>query len=229
MAFQLQSNTKLVVTLPELFNSLSKSWQSALKDEEQKINAIENHLTSVSYIPEFAQIFAALSVEPELIKVVLLGQDPYPNPEHAMGLSFSVPQGVTPLPASLKNIFKELKEDLGVENTSGDLSSWRDQGVLLLNRVLTTSPRESLSHGNVGWEIVTEKIVSIAAEVDPIAILWGNKAQEVAGYFSQDKTITSAHPSPLSSYRGFLGSKPFSKVNEILITEGKVPINWQTH
>lgn len=215
--------------LPELFDSLPQSWQSLLQSEKPHFATAENFLNQREFIPSKADIFKALEVEPERIRVVILGQDPYPNPAHAMGLSFSVPKSISSLPTSLRNIFKELEDDLGVSNSSGDLSHWRDQGVLLLNRILTTNPHSSLAHAGIGWEEITKRIVERAAEQKAIAVLWGRKAQELASLFPENSVISSSHPSPLSAYRGFFGSKPFSKVNSLLEDTNHQPIDWRTH
>ena len=160
-------------------------------------------------------------------KVLILGQDPYPNPKYASGLAFSISASEVNFPPSLKNIFRELKTDMGVDApTSGDLSPWSDQGVVLLNRTLTCRSGESNSHLESGWRAFTEICVAKIAELGAIAILWGNNAQECSSYFHPDRLITSPHPSPLSAHRGFFGSKPFSRANEALIAAGCAPIDW---
>ena len=160
------------------------------------------------------------------VKVVIVGQDPYPNPKYAMGLAFSIPVGVTPLPKSLQNIFTELNNDLSIDRSNGDLSDWASQGVLLLNRSLTVEPGKSDSHSNLGWQDFTEKIIQAAANNGAVAILWGNEAQKVSNLFADVDVFKSAHPSPLSAYRGFFGSKHFSKVNNRLQEKGLTPIKW---
>jgi uracil-DNA glycosylase len=143
-----------------------------------------------------------------------------------MGLAFSVNSDVTPLPSSLRNIFTELENDLGYKRTNGDLSDWNDQGVLLLNRTLTVAPSKSGSHEKLKWHLLTEKVVQHVAENNAVGLLWGNQAITLKKYFAEQSVITSAHPSPLSSYRGFFGSKPFSTVNFKLIEKGLTPIKW---
>jgi len=214
--------------MSDLFETLSPSWRVALSHIEDEIESISAFLDSHPHIPSKEKIFAAISKNPNDIKVIILGQDPYPNPSHATGLSFSVPSSITPLPASLKNIFKELQSDLGVINTDGDLSSWKDQGVLLLNTILTTNPNSKLSHGLLGWQAITHEIVKATLPNNPVAILWGNSALKLSHLFDPSHTITSSHPSPLSARHSFFGSKPFSRTNQILITINKPPINWQT-
>jgi uracil-DNA glycosylase len=216
-------------TLHELFDLIPPSWKSELGSQASNLHSISHHLLGTSYIPQREEIFACLKLPPSQIRVVIIGQDPYPNREHAMGLAFSVRSGVKPLPASMRNIFTELYEDVGIANQSGDLKSWCDQGVLLINRILTTVPESSLSHSGIGWEEFTDKIIQICSASDPVAILWGKKAQELSHYFDSRKTISSAHPSPLSAYRGFFGSKPFSRTNEILLASGRPVIDWRTY
>jgi uracil-DNA glycosylase len=143
-----------------------------------------------------------------------------------MGLAFSVPSTVSKLPPSLLNIFKELKSDLGVNRSNGDLSDWNDQGVMLLNRILTIGKAGERSHVGLGWEIFTGKVIKILAERGVKAILWGKQAQNFEEVFQEKNFISSAHPSPLSAYRGFFGSKPFSAINILLKEEGLNPINW---
>lgn len=166
------------------------------------------------------------------VKVVILGQDPYPTPGHAMGLAFSVEENVLPLPKSLLNIYKELLDDLGVDNFhSGNLESWAKQGVLLLNAVLTVEAGLANSHQNQGWEQLTDKIIATLSRLQPglVFVLWGKNAQQKRVLIDEAKhlVIADPHPSPLSAYRGFFGSKPFSKINNQLISQGKSPINWQ--
>ena len=217
---------------------LHNSWNNILGDEFEKEyytklhNFLVTEYKTKTIFPNMYDIFNALHyTEYQDVKVVILGQDPYHGPNQAHGLSFSVKPGI-PTPPSLKNIFKELHSDLGcyIPN-NGYLKSWADQGVLLLNTVLTVQAGNANSHKNKGWEIFTDKVISVLNDrKDPIIfILWGNNA------ISKKKLITnkqhyilqSAHPSPLSASRGFFGSRPFSKTNEILKQLGKKPIDWQ--
>jgi uracil-DNA glycosylase len=157
--------------------------------------------------------------------VVIFGQDPYPNAEHAMGLAFSVKKNVRKLPASLRNIFAEIKGDVGGgEPVDGDLTYLSEQGVMLLNRGLTLE-LESKKVSPL-WFQFTDEVAKVLGASGAVGIFWGNQAQELVEYFPENKRIVSAHPSPLSAYRGFFGSKPFSKVNYILQSEGKKTINW---
>jgi uracil-DNA glycosylase len=178
------------------------------------------------FLPEARNVFRALELDPDAVKVLIIGQDPYPNPKHAMGLAFSVRREISVLPSSLRNIFTELENDLGYKRVNGDLTDWSEQGVLLLNRTLTVSPFQTGSHEKLNWHLFTEKIVKFLAQRDTIAVLWGNQAMTMGQFFKQENLITSAHPSPLSAYRGFFGSKPFSKVNSKLIAKGIAPIKW---
>lgn len=173
---------------------------------------------------------ALVLTPPEDVKVVILGQDPYPTKGHANGLSFSVNPGVKPLPKSLVNIFKELQDDLGIQRTNGDLSDWARQGVLLLNSVLTVREKIPQSHEGLGWEILTTEIMRHLNQnhVNLVYILWGAPAQLKERYIdpSRNLVLKSSHPSPRAAYRGFFGSKPFSQANKYLTEHGKSPIDW---
>ena len=213
------------------------TWNEILAEEMQKeyyqqLQAfVQKRRAEVRVFPEEKNVFNALELTPfESVKVVILGQDPYHGFGQAHGLSFSVQKGI-PLPPSLKNIYKELQEDIGGElPTEGDLSHWAKQGVLLLNTVLTVEEGNANSHKGMGWERLTNRLIESLNELKHpvIFILWGKPAQD------KEKLITNSnhvilkapHPSPLSAYRGFFGSKPFSKVNDILIQQGQTPIRW---
>ena len=214
------------------------TWNEILADEMQKdyyqeLQAfVQKRRAEVRVFPEEKNVFNALELTPfESVKVVILGQDPYHGFGQAHGLSFSVQKGI-PLPPSLKNIYKELQEDIGGElPTEGDLSHWAKQGVLLLNTVLTVEEGNANSHKGKGWERLTNRLIESLNELKHpvIFILWGKPAQD------KEKLITNLnhvilkapHPSPLSAYRGFFGSKPFSRVNDILIQQGQTPIRWK--
>ena len=185
-----------------------------------------------SILPDSSLWFNGLTAtDLDKVKVVILGQDPYPTPGHAHGLCFSVMPEVKPIPKSLKNIYKELEDDLGVINSNGNLQSWAEQGVLLLNSVLTVEAGNANSHQGKGWEQLTDRIIEVLNEqTSPIVfILWGAYAQKKGSIVNnpQHLVLRSPHPSPLSAYRGFYGSKPFSKANNFLIENDKEPINWQ--
>ena len=210
-----------------LFSQLHPDWQEALSELRGQIDLIDSKLQNSDVAPEYENVMRALSVSIESISVVIIGQDPYPTPGHAHELAFSVSSDITPLPASLRNIFKELESDVGIPvSANGDLSRWVQQGVLLLNRILTTESGYSLKHELLGWQKITNEIARILGQRSVVAILWGKNAQELSHFFDPGLTITSAHPSPLSAYRGFFGSKPFTKCNEILRGYTRPEIQW---
>ena len=211
----------------QLFNQLHPDWQRVLGDLQSKIDSIEIALDECDVTPDFNNIFRALNSPIDSIKVVIFGQDPYPGIGAAQGLAFSTTEQSGKIPASLRNIFIELEKDLGSPlRTQLDLSDWSDQGVVLLNRILTTTVGSSLSHSRLGWEEITDQVAKTLGQRDVVAICWGKSAQQVSHYFQSQWLIESAHPSPLSAYRGFFGSKPFSKTNEILKKQGRQPISW---
>jgi uracil-DNA glycosylase len=182
------------------------------------------------FLPAGERILAALRVPFDAVKVLLVGQDPYPTPGHAIGLSFSVAPGVRPLPRSLVNVFREYQDDLGEPPpTSGDLSPWVDQGVLLLNRCLTVAPGAPASHRGRGWEEVTDVVIDalVARDAPLVAILWGRDARSLAPRLGSIPRVASPHPSPMSADRGFFGSRPFSRTNELLRSQGATPIDWR--
>ena len=216
---------------------LENSWQDLLKDEFSKsyflelTNFVKQEYQKGKVFPPGKYIFNALDSLPvDKVKVVILGQDPYHGDGQAHGLSFSVPDGIEP-PPSLKNIFKELYTDLGIKkNSSGNLSPWVDQGVLLLNSTLTVRAHQAGSHQNKGWEMFTDAIIKNLStkRKNLVFILWGNYAQKKGAFINSNDhlVLKSAHPSPLSAYNGFFGSKPFSKTNSYLDKMGKLKINW---
>ena len=213
------------------------TWNEILAEEMQKdyyqeLQAfVQKRRAEVRVFPEEKNVFNALELTPfESVKVVILGQDPYHGFGQAHGLSFSVQKGI-PLPPSLKNIYKELQEDIGGDlPTEGDLSHWAKQGVLLLNTVLTVEEGNANSHKGMGWERLTNRLIESLNELNHpvIFILWGKPAQDKEKLITNPSHVIlkAPHPSPLSAYRGFFGSKPFSKVNEILIQQGQTPIRW---
>ena len=211
-----------------LFSQLHPDWQEALSELRGQIDLIDSKLNPSDLAPEYENVMRALSTSIESIRVVIIGQDPYPTSGHAHGLAFSVSNSVTPLPASLRNIFKELESDVGIPmSENGDLSRWAAQGVLLLNRILTTESGFSLKHELLGWQEITNEIARTLGQKPVVAILWGKNAQELSHFFDSELTITSPHPSPLSAYRGFFGSKPFSTCNEILRRYRRPEIEWR--
>jgi uracil-DNA glycosylase len=207
------------------FLPVHSSWNSVLDSLASQIEKITESISEVEIAPSVNRIFAACEMDLNRVKCVIIGQDPYPTRGNAHGLAFSVAPEVRALPASLKNIFTELVSDLGVpQPLAGDLSPWQDQGVLLLNRVLTTKVGESNAHTKIGWQEITTQIAQAAASQGAIGVLWGKSAQELSYLFTYK--IESVHPSPLSAYRGFFGSKPFSRVNQELERRGASPIDW---
>ena len=224
--------------LLNITQKLPSLWKSYLAAEFEKDYMLRLHKflqsekdQDKSILPPSSLWFNALTAtDLDQVKVVILGQDPYPTSGHAHGLCFSVMPEVKPIPKSLINIYKELESDLGIMNTNGNLQSWADQGVLLLNSVLTVEAGKANSHQGQGWEQFTDRIIEVLNEqTSPIVfVLWGAYAQKKGKIVnnSHHLVLRSPHPSPLSSYRGFFGSQPFSKINEFLIENGKEPINW---
>jgi len=208
-------------------DQLHPTWAQVMQDLLPLLDEIEARLLDQNFLPSHENVMKALSSNLEDCKVLIVGQDPYPSSEHAMGLSFSVPARVTKIPPTLANIFKELQSDLEVgPPVVGDLTHWHDQGVVMLNRTLTCEEGVSNSHTNLGWNQITDRCAQVLGQRGVIAILWGKNAAELVKFFAKENVITSAHPSPLSAYRGFFGSKPFSKVNRALERDGKAGIMW---
>ncbi|AQX15301.1 uracil-DNA glycosylase [Tessaracoccus lapidicaptus] len=218
-----------------LTDLVAPDWAEALAPVEDRISAMgaflrEELAAGHGYLPAGDHILRAFSLPLADVRVLILGQDPYPTPGHPVGLSFSVAPDVRPLPGSLVNIYRELKSDLGIEPAQhGDLTHWFDQGVLLLNRVLTVRPGAPASHRGKGWEEVTACAVeALAKRGGPlVAILWGRDAQTARPMLGSVPVIASAHPSPLSARNGFYGSRPFSQTNRLLDERGAAPIDWQ--
>ncbi|RRC95921.1 uracil-DNA glycosylase [Schaalia canis] len=212
---------------------IDPGWAHALAPVEERIHELGNMLRAETaagrgYLPAGTDVLRAFTYPLDQVKVLIVGQDPYPTPGHAMGLSFSVAPGVAP-PRSLVNIFTELSADLQIPRpTSGDLSPWAREGVCLLNRVLTVQPGEAGSHRGRGWEDVTAcAIDALVSRGTPlVAILWGRDAQNLAPRLGSTPVIASPHPSPLSASRGFFGSRPFSRANALLAEMGASPVNW---
>lgn len=222
------------------FPPLSQSWQAVIGSELEQdymlnlLVFLQNEQESNKQIlPPKLQWFSALNSTPfEEVKVVILGQDPYPTAGHAHGLCFSVQPNVTPLPKSLLNINKELLSDLNIDNSAnGYLQSWAEQGVLLINAVFTVEAGKANAHQNKGWERFTDAIIQVVSDQKQrcVFILWGNYAQKKGHFIDRDKhlVLEAVHPSPLSAYRGFFGSQPFSKTNIYLEKNGLKPIDWR--
>jgi uracil-DNA glycosylase len=218
--------------LPDLVEA---GWASALAPVADDIAVIGDRLREEvaagrGYLPAGEQVLRAFTTPFDDVRVLIVGQDPYPTPGHPIGLSFAVERQVRPLPRSLANIYRELDDDLGIPPAEhGDLTAWSDRGVMLLNRVLTVRPGEPGSHRGLGWERVTDAAIrALAARGGPlVAVLWGRQAATVRPLLAGVPVVESAHPSPLSASRGFFGSKPFSETNRLLQEQGAAAMNWR--
>jgi uracil-DNA glycosylase len=223
-----------VPTTRALTDLVHPSWGPALAPVTAQVAALGAFLRAErqagrGYLPAGDQVLRAFAQPMDEVRVLIVGQDPYPTPGHAVGLAFSVPPSVHPLPRSLQNIFQELEADLGVPRPrNGDLSRWADRGVLLLNRVLTVGPGGSSSHRGKGWEVVTEQAISALSDrgTPLVALLWGREAQALERSLGKVPCLKSPHPSPLSARTGFFGSRPFSRANDLLRQQGADPIDW---
>jgi uracil-DNA glycosylase len=226
------------------------SWAHALSPVQPQLTEIAGFLETETasgavVLPEAHNIMRVFSMPVDSVRVLIVGQDPYPTPGHAIGLSFAVDPKVRPLPRSLANIFAELKSDIGEHLSStgqrpasfgaevgsylgADLSAWTRQGVMLLNRVLTVRSGEAGSHRSFGWEAITDRAIEVLAsrKAPLVAILWGKQAATLRPLLAETPIIESAHPSPLSARRGFYGSRPFTTTNSLLTEQGAAPINW---
>lgn len=213
---------------------MAPDWAEALEPVAEQIAEMGRFLRAEveagrTYLPAGAHVLRAFEEPLADVKVLITGQDPYPTPGHPVGLSFSVAPDVRPLPRSLVNVYAELESDLGIAPApTGDLTPWARQGVLLLNRVLTVEPGASGSHRRKGWEAVTDQAIRalVARDRPLVAILWGRDAQSLGPLLEGVATIESVHPSPLSASRGFFGSRPFSRANELLAAQGASPVDW---
>ncbi|MDN5725461.1 MAG: uracil-DNA glycosylase [Propionibacteriales bacterium] len=218
--------------LPDLIDA---SWRNALEPLSGTVAELGAFLRAENaagrgYLPAGANVLRAFTLPLPKVRVLIVGQDPYPTPGHPVGLSFSVAPDVRPVPRSLANIYRELQADLGVPIAEhGDLTAWFEQGVLLLNRVLTVQPGRSGSHRGKGWEQLTQAAIeALVVRGGPlVALLWGRDAQTLIPMLGQVPHIASTHPSPMSADRGFFGSRPFSRVNELLAEQGAAPIDWR--
>ncbi|MGN6751108.1 MAG: uracil-DNA glycosylase [Intrasporangium sp.] len=217
-----------------LHENVHPSWVPALEPVAETIGRLGDFLRAEvaaghGYLPAGDAVLRAFSVPLADVRVLIVGQDPYPTPGHPVGLSFSVAPDVRPVPRSLQNIHQELRTDLGLPKPStGDLTPWFERCVMLLNRVLTVRPGKPASHQGKGWEEVTEQAIrSLVARGGPmVAILWGRQAQSLAPLLGPVPRVESPHPSPLSARSGFFGSRPFSRANELLQRQGAEPIDW---
>lgn len=221
------------MAITPLAELIDPGWAKALAPVEPEIRALgdmlrEENAAGLGYLPAPHNILRAFTYPFDEVKVLIVGQDPYPTPGDAIGLSFAVAPN-QPLPASLRNIYTELTTDLGCPPPpNGDLTPWAEQGVCLLNRVLTVTPGKPASHRGRGWEKVTDQAIRALVDRDQplVAILWGRDAASLRPLLLSTPVIESPHPSPLSAHRGFFGSRPFSRTNEILEAEGVAPIRW---
>ncbi|CAB4943231.1 unannotated protein [freshwater metagenome] len=221
--------------MPSPFDTeVDPGWSRALEPVAQDLTSVADFLRAESlsgrgFLPEPAHVLRAFTRPMGSVRVLIVGQDPYPTPGHAMGLSFSVNPDVRPIPRTLTNIFRELTADTGLLTPrNGDLTRWADQGVLLLNRVLTVSPGHAGSHRGKGWESVTTQAIRalVARDLPLVAVLWGRDAHKVEPLLGATPIVASAHPSPLSANRGFFGSRPFTRANELLERSGGQVVDW---
>jgi uracil-DNA glycosylase len=223
------------VTARPLQDIVEAGWAEALEPVAPQVAAMGEFLRAEiaagrTYLPAGEHVLRAFKQPFHDVRVLIVGQDPYPTPGHAVGLSFSVAPDVRPIPKSLINIYKEYADDLGHPlPANGDLTPWADQGILLLNRALTVQPGKSNSHQGKGWEDVTEQAIkALAARSEPmVAILWGRNARNLRPMLGEVPCIESAHPSPLSAHNGFFGSRPFSRANQLLADQGAAPVDWK--
>lgn len=221
-------------TLAELAEAglIDASWVEPLAPVADDIAALGERLRAeqAPYLPAGDLVLRAFRTPLAAVRVLIVGQDPYPTPGHPIGLSFAVDPHVRPLPRSLANIYRELHDDLGIAPAPhGDLSAWSAQGVMLLNRVLTVAPGQPASHRGWGWERVTEHAIRVLVARDRplVAVLWGRDAMNLAPLLGSTATVSSPHPSPLSASRGFFGSRPFSQVNALLEQQGADAVDWR--
>ncbi|MGI5424098.1 uracil-DNA glycosylase [Streptomyces sp. CA-179760] len=218
-----------------LHELVEAGWAKALEPVSERIAAMGDFLRAEivagrTYLPAGANVLRAFQQPFDDVRVLIVGQDPYPTPGMAVGLSFAVAPEVRSLPGSLENIFREMHTDLGLPRPSnGDLTPWSQQGVLLLNRALTTAPRKPGAHRGQGWEEVTEQAIrALAGRGKPlVSILWGRDARNLRPLLRDLPAIESAHPSPMSADRGFFGSRPFSRANDLLVRQGSTPVEWR--
>ncbi|MFD5558661.1 uracil-DNA glycosylase [Streptomyces sp. NPDC127068] len=218
-----------------LHEIVEAGWAKALEPVADQVAGMGDFLRAEiaagrTYLPAGAHVLRAFQQPFDEVRVLIVGQDPYPTPGHAVGLSFAVAPEVRPLPGSLINIYRELTSDLGVPPPSnGDLTPWTRQGVLLLNKSLTTAPRKPGAHRGKGWEAVTEQAIrALAARGRPlVSVLWGRDARNVRPLLGNLPAVESVHPSPMSADNGFFGSRPFSRTNDLLVQQGAQPVDWR--
>lgn len=222
------------MTAKPLHEVVEPGWAEALTPVADQIRVMGEFLRAEiaagrRYLPAGQHILRAFNQPFADVRVLIVGQDPYPTPGHPIGLCFAVERDVRPIPRSLQNIYRELRDDVGIEPPGhGDLTAWAEHGVLLLNRCLTVAPGLAASHRGKGWEAVTDQAIrALVARGRPlVAVLWGRDAQTLHPLLRGVPTIESAHPSPMSADRGFFGSRPFSRANELLVEQGAEPVDW---
>ena len=214
--------------LGSLLAQIDKSWQPLFAEHQSELTKIQEVITAQRIAPAYENILRVFTYPIRHYRVVIVGQDPYPTPGYATGLAFSVSSEITKLPKSLKNVFTEYVSDTGFSYpVNGDLSIWANNGVTLLNSSLTLNLDDKSEHLKIGWQGITAAALDLLASQGAVAILWGSHAQKMGSEFPDTHKIESVHPSPLSAYRGFFGSKPFTTCNQLLINSGQDPINWR--
>ena len=207
---------------------IDKSWQPLLAEYKAELTEILEIISKQRIAPDIDNVLRFFKYPVDQYRAVIVGQDPYPTPGYATGLAFSVSPSITKLPASLKNIFTEYVADTGFSYPkNGDLSGWATNGVALLNSSLTLNLDDKTEHLSIGWQRITSATLNVLAEGGCVAILWGSHAHKVGSIFAESQKIESVHPSPLSAYRGFFGSKPFTRCNQLLTASGQLPIDWR--
>ena len=214
--------------LGSLLAQIDDSWQPLFEQHKLELGEIQRIIASQRIAPSPENVLRVFSYPIAHYRAVIVGQDPYPTPGYATGLAFSVSPDITKLPASLKNIFSEYVSDTGYSYPkNGDLSDWASNGVALLNSSLTLNLDDKSEHLSIGWQGITAAALEILGSRGCVAIFWGSHAQKMGATFADSQKVESVHPSPLSAYRGFFGSRPFTKCNRLLVASGKVPINWE--
>ena len=214
--------------LGSLLAQIDKSWQPLFAEHQSELTKIQEVITAQRIAPAYENILRVFTYPISHYRVVIVGQDPYPTPGFATGLAFSVSSEITKLPKSLKNVFTEYVSDTGFSYpVNGDLANWASNGVALLNSSLTLNLDDKSEHLKIGWQRITAAALDVLASQGAVAILWGSHAQKMGSEFPDTHKIESVHPSPLSAYRGFFGSKPFTTCNQLLINSGQDPINWR--
>ena len=224
-------NTRLLSlkkVLGSLLARIDPSWHPVFAPYRSKLTQISQLISSQEIAPELTKVMRVFELPISHYRAVIVGQDPYPTRGFANGLAFSVEPSITRLPASLRNIFTEYSSDTGFATPiTGDLSAWSSAGVALINTSLSLNLTQKREHLKIGWQEITTAALAALAKNECVAILWGSHAQKVGSVFPVESQVSAVHPSPLSAYRGFFGSKPFSKCNQILISKGQKPIDWK--